>query len=292
MLRLSAVKITHWSKKNRAERVLSSFRITLEMKLGCVTMRGIEKLYSPHRPPFIIPEGFMVSLNNLTCRSLSMYVAIEGVIGVGKTTLARLLQSRFDAELLLEIFEENPFLSDFYADRARYAFQTQIFFLLSRYRQQHSTVPEILANGKSLLADYTFAKDALFAGINLKGDELDMYHKVHEALGEKIPKPDLIVYLQASTNVLMQRIAFRDRPYERQIERSYIDELNQAYDDFFSKPFDNVPILKIDTNPLNIIQSPEHLTLVENRIRQGLSLPPYQPGLPLPYTPEGSSQER
>lgn len=214
-----------------------------------------------------------------------MYIAIEGVIGVGKTTLARLLQSRFDAELLLEVFEENPFLSDFYADRARYAFQTQIFFLLSRYRQQHSTVPEILADRKNLLADYTFAKDALFAGINLEGDELDMYHKVHEALGEKIPKPDLIVFLQASTEVLMQRIAFRDRPYERKMERSYIDKLNQAYEDFFSKPFDSVPILKIDTNFLNIIQTPEHLTLVENRIKQSLGLPPYQPVLPLPDTP-------
>ena len=211
-----------------------------------------------------------------------MYVAIEGVIGVGMTTLARLLQSRFDAELLLEIFEENPFLSDFYADRARYAFQTQIFFLLSRYRQQNSTVPEMLANGKSLLSDYTFAKDALFAGINLKGDELEMYHKVHEALGEKIPKPDLIVYLQASTDVLMQRIAFRDRTYERQMERSYIDELNHAYEDFFSKPYDSVPVLKIDTNSLNIIQTPEHLTLIENRIKQSLSLPPFQPELSLP----------
>lgn len=211
-----------------------------------------------------------------------MYVAIEGVIGVGKTTLARLLQPRFDAELLLEIFEENPFLSDFYADRARYAFQTQIFFLLSRYRQQNSTVPQILAAGKNLLADYTFAKDALFAGINLSGDELAMYHKVHEALGEKIPKPDLIVYLQASTDVLMGRIALRDRPYERQMERSYIDELNLAYEDFFSRPYDHVPVLKIDTNHLNIVQNAEHLALIENRIKQSLGLPPFQPTLPLP----------
>lgn len=224
----------------------------------------------------------MVSLTNPNYRSLSMYVAIEGVIGVGKTTLARLLQSRFDAELLLEIFEENPFLSDFYADRARYAFQTQIFFLLSRYRQQNNTVPEMLAKGKNLLADYTFTKDALFASINLEGDELEMYHKVHEALGEKIPKPDLLVFLQASTDVLMQRIAYRDRPYERKMERSYIDELNHAYEAFFSKPYDSVPVLKIDTNALNIIQTPEHLTLIENRIKQSLGLPPFQPGLPLP----------
>jgi deoxyguanosine kinase len=211
-----------------------------------------------------------------------MYVAIEGVIGVGKTTLARLLQPVFNAEILLEIFEENPFLSDFYADRERYAFQTQIFFLLSRYHQQRRTVQEIVGTGKDLIADYTFAKDALFARINLQGDELDMYYKVHEALAEKIQKPDLLVYLQASTNTLMQRIALRDRSYERQMERSYIDELNHAYEDFFSKPFDHTPVLTIETDNLNIIQNPEHLKLIENRIRQSLKLPPFQQALPLP----------
>ena len=210
-----------------------------------------------------------------------MYIAIEGVIGVGKTTLARLLQNTFEAEVLLEIFEENPFLSDFYADRARYAFQTQIFFLLSRYHQQNSNVPKVLSAGKNLIADYTFAKDALFAGINLNGDELNMYHKVHEALGEKIPKPDLLVYLQATTDTLMNRIAFRDRSYERQMERSYIDQLNYAYEDFFSKPFDHTPVLKIDSNGLNIIQNQEHLKQIENRIRETLGLVPFQPSLPL-----------
>lgn len=210
-----------------------------------------------------------------------MYIAIEGVIGVGKTTLARLLQPIFEAEVLLEIFEENPFLSDFYADRARYAFQTQIFFLLSRYHQQNNNVPKILVENKNLIADYTFAKDALFAGINLKGDELNMYHKVHEALGEKIPKPNLLVYLQATTDTLMNRIAFRDRPYERQMERGYIDELNHAYEDFFSKPFDHAPILKINSNELDIIHNTEHLRLIENRIRETLNLTPFQPSLPL-----------
>jgi deoxyguanosine kinase len=210
-----------------------------------------------------------------------MYIAIEGVIGVGKTTLARLLQPAFEADVLLEVFEENPFLSDFYGDRARYAFQTQIFFLLSRYRQQNNNVPNILGAGKSLIADYTFAKDALFAGINLKGDELEMYGKVHEALGEKIPKPDLLVYLQATTDTLMQRIAFRDRSYERQMERSYIDELNVAYEEFFSKPLDHTPILKIDSNELNIIHNAEHIKLIENRIREALGLAPYQPALPM-----------
>jgi len=210
-----------------------------------------------------------------------MYIAIEGVIGVGKTTLARLLQPVFKAEVLLEVFEENPFLSDFYGDRARYAFQTQIFFLLSRYHQQNNNVPKILEVDKSLIADYTFAKDALFAGINLKGDELDMYHRVHEALGEKIPKPDLLVYLQATTETLMNRIAFRDRPYERQMERDYINELNVAYEDFFSKPFDHTPVLKINTNDLDIIRNTEHLRMIENRIRESLNMTPFQESLPL-----------
>ena len=210
-----------------------------------------------------------------------MYIAIEGVIGVGKTTLARLLQPAFDSELLLEVFEENPFLSDFYADRARYAFQTQIFFLLSRYHQQRRGVTSILESGKTLLSDYTFAKDSLFARINLKGDELDMYKRVHEALAEKIVLPDLLVYLSADTDVLMQRIALRDRSYERNMERSYIEELNRAYEDFFSKPYDDTPVLAIDTNPLDFVHSPEHLRLIENRIREVLNLSPYQAELPL-----------
>jgi len=210
-----------------------------------------------------------------------MYIAIEGVIGVGKTTLARLLQKPFEADLLLEIFEENPFLSDFYADRARYAFQTQIFFLLSRYRQQNNSVPKILAEGKNLIADYTFAKDALFAGINLQGDELNMYHKVHEALGEKIPKPDLLVYLQASTDTLMSRITFRDRPYERQMERAYIDELNHAYENFFLNSFDHTSVLKIDSTDLDIIHNLEHFKRIESRIRSALGMAPFQQNLPL-----------
>jgi deoxyguanosine kinase len=210
-----------------------------------------------------------------------MYIAIEGVIGVGKTTLARLLQPAFDADLLLEVFEENPFLSDFYSDRQRYAFQTQIFFLLSRYHQQRRAVPEILATGKSLLSDYTFAKDSLFALINLKNDELEMYKRVHEALAEKITLPDLLVYLRASTDTLMQRIATRDRSYERNMERGYIETLNRTYEEFFSKPYDNTPVLTIDTDPLDFVHHPEHLKLIENRIREVLNLPPYQARLPL-----------
>ena len=206
-----------------------------------------------------------------------MYIAIEGVIGVGKTTLARLLQPFFDSEILLEVFEENPFLSDFYSDRERYAFQTQIFFLLSRYHQQRRAVTEILSTGKSLISDYTFAKDSLFARINLKNDELEMYFRVHEALAEKITMPDLFVYLHASTDTLMQRIATRDRSYERNMDRGYIELLNQTYEEFFSKPYVSTPVLTLDTDPLDFVHYPKHLKIIENRVREALNLSPYQP---------------
>lgn len=216
-----------------------------------------------------------------------MYIAIEGVIGVGKTTLARLLQPKFDAELLLEVFEENPFLTDFYADRHRYAFQTQIFFLLSRYHQQRRVVNELLLENQNLLADYTFEKDALFAGINLQGDELDIYYGVHEALAEKVVVPDLVVYLRADTDILMGRIAQRDRPYERNMERTYIEELNQAYNKFYSDQHSRrSPVLTIDTNSLDYVHKAEDLQWVENRIRQVMELTPYQPELPMDQTDE------
>ena len=209
-----------------------------------------------------------------------MYISIEGVIGVGKTTLVRLLQAGFQANILLEVFEENPFLSKFYEDRSRYAFQTQMFFLLSRYYQQRRSVPELLVSEKALLSDYTFEKDALFARINLSGDELEMYDRLHEALAEKIPVPDLIVYLKAETDTLMQRIAFRDRPYERQMERAYIDELNRAYDAFFAGEVRRrSPVLVLDCNHLDYVRRLEDLREIEERIRQEMKLVPYQPKL-------------
>jgi deoxyguanosine kinase len=210
-----------------------------------------------------------------------MFLAIEGVIGVGKTTLARLLQPSYNANVLLEVFEENPFLSNFYTDRARYAFQTQIFFLLSRYQQQNRNVPEMLANGQPLISDYTFDKDSLFARINLAGDELEMYYRVHTALAEKIAQPDLVIYLRASTDMLMQRITMRDRPYERTMDRNYIESLNQAYDAFFFNAGKNAQVLVIDTNVLDFVHNPPDLEWVDNRIRQTLHLPPFQPELPL-----------
>jgi len=211
-----------------------------------------------------------------------MYLAIEGVIGVGKTTLARLLQPAFRASLLLEVFEENPFLGSFYADRERYAFQTQMFFLLSRYQQQKKGVLQAFSDGENLISDYTFEKDSLFARINLKGDELDMYYRVHEALAEKIQRPDLTVFLRADTDLLLQRIALRDRPYERDMDPNYIEQVNEAYNNHFLSGSYTHPLLVIDTNHLDYVRYPEDLHWVENRIRQALQLPPFHPELPLP----------
>ncbi|MHC1782082.1 MAG: deoxynucleoside kinase [Anaerolineaceae bacterium] len=211
-----------------------------------------------------------------------MYFSIEGVIGVGKTTLTRLLKPSFKANILLEVFEENPFLTDFYSDRARYAFQTQIFFLLSRYHQQKENVGKLIADGAHLISDYTFEKDALFARINLQGDELEMYYRVHEALAEKVPHPDLVVYLRAGMDTLLQRISMRDRPYERQIERAYLEMVHNAYEQHFvSRREGTKNVLVIDTDQVDYVRSMEDLHWIENRIRQTLQLTPFQPELPL-----------
>ncbi len=198
------------------------------------------------------------------------YIAIEGVIGVGKTTLTRLIQPVFQAEILLEVFEENPFLARFYQDRKRYGFQTQIFFLLSRYHQQHEFIPAALARG-NLISDYTFDKNQIFARLNIEGDELTMYESVHRIIATKIPTPDLVVYLRADTDVLMERIALRDRPYERAIERDYIAQLGQAYDEFYAH-YTCAPVLTIDSNRLDFVRNPEDLHTIIDRIRAQLEL--------------------
>jgi deoxyguanosine kinase len=208
----------------------------------------------------------------------SPYIAIEGAIGVGKTTLARILGDSLRAELLLEVFEENPFLSDFYADRARYAFQTQIFFLLSRYRQQHTVIAETLVH-RPLVSDYLFAKDWLFAHLNLTGDELTMYERVHAILGGQIPAPELVVYLRASTETLLGRIAYRDRTYERQMDPVYLEALQIAYDRYFAE-YTAAPVLVVDTDPLDIVHDPDARMEVTARVKHALNSDSYQLALP------------
>lgn len=226
-----------------------------------------------------------------------IYIAIEGVIGVGKTTLARLMQPAFNAQLMLEVFEENPFLGAFYADRAKYAFQTQIVFLLSRYQQQYRVAPRLLEQG-AVVSDYTFAKDRLFAHLNLSGDELDTYERLHQLLGENVIAPDLVVYLTAETPALMERIAVRDRTYERDMDVAYIESLARAYDEFFAH-YTDAPVLRIATDQLNIVRNPDDLAEVLSRVRAALGqgprqaeLPQFAAGQPAPAAPARVTHRR
>jgi deoxyadenosine/deoxycytidine kinase/NTP pyrophosphatase (non-canonical NTP hydrolase) len=209
--------------------------------------------------------------------SRSRYIIVEGPIGVGKTTLARMLREHLDTALLLEVFEENPFLSKFYESRAQYAFQTQMFFLLSRYRQQQNVSNVLLK--KSLISDYMFAKDWLFAQLNLAGDEWEVYRQIHDALAERIATPDLVLYLKADTDVLMGRIAQRDRTYERDMDRDYIEALRQAYEHFFAD-YHQSPWLAIDTNSLNFVRNAEDLHTIMGQIKSVLHEGIVQPRLP------------
>lgn len=211
------------------------------------------------------------------------YVVIEGAIGVGKTTLARMLRQHFQTQLILEVFEENPFLASFYEDRARFAFQTQMFFLLSRYRQQQQNIAPVLRQ-QPLFSDYMFAKDWLFARLNLVGDEWEVYQQIHTALTEQIPAPDLLVYLQADTDVLMGRIAQRDRPYERDMDRRYIDTLRQVYEEYFAQQQD-LPVLFIDTNKLNFVTNRADFQHIVDRLRSVLQEGTFQQQLPQLETP-------
>lgn len=207
-----------------------------------------------------------------------MYLAIEGVIGVGKTSLARLLQRALGTHLLLEEFEDNPFLSSFYADRDRYALQTELFFLMSRYQQQR-VVPDWLATAP-VVADFTFAKSGLFAGLTLHGDELRLYQHLHGALMEKTLAPDLLVYLRAPTSLLLERIARRGRAYEKAMDPAYLAALTQAYDTFCAHT--TIPTLVVDAAPLDFVNNPDDLRHLAERIRVALGVP-YQ--LPLEAPP-------
>ena len=180
------------------------------------------------------------------------YIVIEGVIGVGKTALTRLMGERLGIPTLFEQFEENPFLGNFYKDRARYAFQTEVFFLLNRYRQQQSVVRPAVERG-DLVADYLFAKTRLFAGLNLLGDEMALFEQIYDALSKQVERPTLVVYLQASLDTLMARIFQRDRPIERNMDPAYIERLSRLYDDFFAA-YIGSPFIKIETDHLDIVR--------------------------------------
>ncbi len=194
------------------------------------------------------------------------YVAIEGPIAVGKTSLAKLLSERLGARLILEGFGENPFLTDFYEEPERYAFQTQLFFLLQRYQQQQE-LRQVDMFHNLLIADYMFVKDRLFASLNLDEKEMTLYDTVANLLEKNVINPDLVIYLQANTDTLMRNIARRGRDMEKNISEEYINALNQLYTEYFFR-YQNTPLVIINTNNIDFVHNQEDLDEVINYIRQ------------------------
>ena len=197
------------------------------------------------------------------------YIAIEGPIGVGKTSLAGLLSKELGARLVLEDFEDNPFLPDFYNDPERFGFQTQLFFLLQRYRQQQD-LRQVDMFQKLLITDYMFVKDRLFASLNLDDKEMHLYDTVASLLERNIIKPDLVIYLQADTDVLMKNIEKRGRNMERDVTWEYIDALNQVYTEYFFR-YQDTPLVIINTNNIDFVENEKDLKEVIDYIRQPVS---------------------
>ena len=197
------------------------------------------------------------------------YIALEGPIAVGKTSLAQLLSKELGARLILEDFEDNPFLSDFYNDPERFGFQTQLFFLLQRYRQQQE-LRQVDMFQKLLVTDYMFVKDRLFASLNLNEKEMQLYDTVANLLERNVIKPDLVIYLQADTDLLMRNIAKRGRAMENNITWEYIDALNQVYTEYFFR-YQETPLVIINTNNIDFVKNENDLQDVINYIRQPVS---------------------
>ena len=193
------------------------------------------------------------------------HIAIEGTIGVGKTSLAGILGDRLEAKLILEEFEENPFLVEFYKDSDRFAFQTQLFFLLSRYRQQQQLQQTDLFT-KTLISDYMFVKDRLFAALNLDDKEMSLYNAVARILEKNVASPDMVIFLQSDTDRLMQNIKLRGREYEKLIDWKYIDALNQMYNEYFFR-YDDSPLLIINTNDIDFVNNKDDLEEIIEFIR-------------------------
>jgi deoxyguanosine kinase len=195
------------------------------------------------------------------------YIVIDGPIGVGKTSLATLLAPELNARIIFERAEENPFLSDFYHDPARFRFQTQIFFLMSRFAQQEEFSQHDLFN-QVTISDYLFAKDRIFAYLNLNDHELSLYEQIYRMLEPKIVRPDLVIFLQADTETILRRIKQRARPFEKDVNREYIEAVNDAYNHYFFR-YSETPLLVINTSDIDFVHNPQDL---DDLIRQILSM--------------------
>jgi deoxyguanosine kinase len=185
-------------------------------------------------------------------RTTGRYIAVEGPIGVGKTALARRLAAEFGSRLLLEQVEENPFLRRFYEEPERYAFQTQLFFLLERYRQQHE-LGQLDLFSQGTVADYLFAKDAIFAALTLNADEFQLYQQIYQLLDRRLPRPDLVIYLEARPEVLLRRLRKRDRDFERGISPEYLGRLTEAFREYFHH-YTETPLLVVNCSDIDFVE--------------------------------------
>ncbi len=192
------------------------------------------------------------------------FIAIEGVIGAGKTSLAHLLAERRKARLVLEEFEENPFLPSFYKDPERYAFQTQLAFLSSRFRQQQNLKSKDLFHDL-VISDYLFEKDRIFARLNLSGDELSLYDSIYNIMSSISARPSLVVYIQSSVDRLMQNIHARGRSYEQEISKSYLEELTNAYNHFFHH-YTKSPLIILNATEVDFVNNQEQFDYIEDQI--------------------------
>ena len=189
---------------------------------------------------------------------LPRYIVVEGPIGVGKTTVVTRLAEQYKARTVLEIFEENPFLANFYQDQERYAFQTEMFFLLSRYRQQEDFAQEDLF-GRIAVSDYLFVKCRLFASLTLNDHELSLYDRMYNILTTQVPKPDVVIHLTAPLDVLLGRIKQRGRSYEQNMDPAYLERLRSLYNQFFQH-YEDTPLLEIDTTDIDFSRDDQALT--------------------------------
>jgi deoxyadenosine/deoxycytidine kinase len=187
----------------------------------------------------------------------SKYIVVEGPIGVGKTSLAKMLAHEFQARTVFERIEDNPFLPKFYKSRETHAFQNQTFFLLNRYQQQIELAQQDLF-AQNTVADYLFAKDQIFASLTLSAEELNLYQQIYALLNTRVPKPDLVVYLQARPEVLYKRVKKRDKKYERSVTFEYLAEVAQAYNQFFFH-YDETPLLVVNTSEIDFVSSSKDL---------------------------------
>lgn len=197
------------------------------------------------------------------------YIAVEGVIGVGKTTFAQMLAERIDAELLNEEVFENPFLVDFYKNRKRFALSCQLYFLISRFQQQQGLMVRDLF-AQRIVADYLFAKDSIFASVNLSDRELALYNRIAPVLLSDIPRPDLVIYLQASTPTLLKRVQQRNFSFEKSIDYDYVEVLNKAYDYYFFN-YSDTPLLVVKTDEIDFVNKPDHFDDLIEQINKPIS---------------------